>query len=54
MITNKADYVLGMCNHIILYGTWDKKELDILSQSKNEGSWLWLKGYDRWDVGRPF
>ena len=53
MITNKADYVLGICNYILLDGAWDKKEPDIPSQSNSVGSWLCLEGYGRLYVGGP-
>ena len=46
MMTNKADYVLGICNYILLYGTWDKEELEIPSPSKNDCSGLCIRGYD--------
>ena len=53
MITNKADYVLGICNYILLDGTWDKEELEIPLPSKNDCSGLCIRGYDWWDVGKP-
>ena len=53
MMTNKADYVLGICNCILLDGMWDKEELDIPPPSNNEASGLCIGCSDRWDVGRP-
>ena len=46
MMTNKADYMLGICKYILFYGTWDKEELEIPSPPKNEGSGLCIGGYD--------
>ena len=53
MITNKADYVLGIRNYILLNSTLDKEELEIPLPSKNDWSGLCIVGYDGWDVGRP-
>ena len=54
MMTNKADYVLGICNYIILDGRWDKEELDIPSPSNNDCSGLCIRGYDGWDMDISF
>ena len=52
-MTNKADYVLGIRNYIILDSTWDKEELEIPLASKNDCSGLCIRGYDMCVVGRP-
>ena len=36
MMTNKADYVLGIRNYILLNSTLDKEELEIPLPSKND------------------
>ena len=54
LATNKAGYVSGKCNYIILHMMEENKEHYIPYLLNNEGSELWIEGYEGWDLGRPF
>ena len=41
-LTNKANYMSGVLNYIILDLMEENEELQILSPSNNEGSGLWI------------
>ena len=53
MMTNKDNYVLGICNYILIDGMWNKDEIEIPLPSKNDCSGLCIRGYDGCVVGKP-